>query len=203
MKTNVIRKGVVSEALFRLREQKIHTLFAGYLALQRRSAELRRLTDLQPDFRNFFDEFFLVKDHPLGKPYIKPFTEQTASNQNLWLNDNVAGSYAPSSLRAGQPFRKVVTIEKKAYSLPDDHAAQAARHLLFNTRVSVTDLAIFLYRDFGMLGDSFSIFDLIGIFAYEFGYADEKGVAFSDDFSLLFSLQGASSWDIDWLEQYD
>ena len=114
-------------------------------------------------------------NHPLGAPYIKLFTEQKASTKNLWLNENVAGSYAPSSLRLGQPFRQVVDIEGRKYSLPPDHARRAFEHLLYSTPVQVADLAVVLYRDFGLLGDSVTIEDLIDIFAYEFGYAKEPG----------------------------
>lgn len=57
----VIRKEIVAESLNRLREQKTHALFAGYIYLQRRAAELERLTDLQPEFLPFFKQFFLSK----------------------------------------------------------------------------------------------------------------------------------------------
>lgn len=104
----VIGKQIVARSLFRLREQKTHTLFVGSLYLQQRASQMGRLEDLQPEFLSFFKQFFLVDNHPLGAPYIKPFTEQKASTKNLWLNENVAGTYAPSSLRTGQPFRQVV-----------------------------------------------------------------------------------------------
>ncbi len=203
MNTYVIKKGVVSESLFRLRERRIHTLFPGYLCLQRQAAELQRFEDLQPDFRSFFNEYFLVENHPLGKPYIKPFTEQKASPQNLWLNENVAGSYAPSSLRSDQPFRQVVEIDtvKKEYSLPVDHAIKAFKYLLFNNQISAVDLVIYLYRDYGLIDDSFSIYDLIEVFSYEFGYSSQRNVEFSNDFNTLFTLDRASKWSIEWLEQ--
>jgi|SRR5580765_857775 len=203
MNTYVIKKRIVSESFSRLRECKIHPLFPGYLCLQRQSAELQRFEDLQPDFRGFFNEYFLVENHPLGKPYLRPFTEQKASPQNLWLNENVAGSYAPSSLRSDQPFRKVVGIDmlKKEYSLPADHAIKAFRYLLFNNHVSAIDLSIYLYRDYGLTGDSISIYDLIEVFSYEFGYSNQKNVEFSNDFNTLFTLDRASNWSIDWLEQ--
>ena len=62
------------------------------------------------------------------QPYIKLFTEQKASSKNLWLNENVAGSYAPSSLRPDQPFRQVVNISGRKYSLPTNHAQLAFEH---------------------------------------------------------------------------
>lgn len=196
----VVRKRIVAESLARLREQKTHTLFAGYLYLQQRASQLGRLKDLQPDFRQFFQQFFEVGDHPLGAPYIKPFTEKPPSAQNLWLNENVAGSYAPSSLRPGQPFRQVVIIEGKRYSLPPDHAERAFEHLLYSTPVQAADLAVVLYRDFGLLGDSVTIQDLVGVFAYEFGYASEQGSKPDEKFRTLYSLETAVNWEEDWLE---
>jgi len=131
----------------------------------------------------------LVKDHPLGTPYIKLFTEHSPSNKNLWLNQNVAGSYAPSSLRPEQPFRQVVNIEGRKYSLPYDHAKRAFQHLLFSMPVSAISLAIVLYRDFGIAEDARSSQDLVDIFAFEFGYTDQPGGELNEDFHMLYSLE--------------
>lgn len=197
---HIVRKQVVAQSLFRLREQKTHTLFAGYLYLQQRASQLGRLEDLQPEFLPFFKQFFFVDNHPLGAPYIKPFTEQKASTQNLWLNENVAGSYAPSSLRPGQPFRQVVNIEGRKYSLPPAHAHRAFKHLLYSIPIQVADLAVVLYRDFGLLGNSVTIEDLIDIFTYEFGYTDELGSKPDEKFRTLYSLETTKNWEEDWLD---
>jgi len=199
----VIRKEIVAQSLSRLREQKTHTLFPGYLYLQQRAYQLGQLEDLQPEFLLFYRQFFLVGNHPLGTPYIKPFTEQKASIKNLWLNENVAGSYAPSSLRPGQPFRRVVDIQGRKYSLPRDHARRAFEHLLHFVKIQVADLTVVLYRDFGLLDDSLTIEDLIGIFAYEFGYSKRAEDQPNEDFSTLFSLETARTWEEDWLEQHE
>jgi hypothetical protein len=196
----VIRKHIVAQSLARLRGQKTHTLFAGYLYLQRRTAQLGRLENLQPDFLSFFKQFFIVNNHPLGAPYIKLFTEQKASAKNLWLNENVAGSYAPSSLRPDQPYRQVVDIEGRKYSLPVDHAQRAFTHLLYSIPVAVADLAVVLYRDFGLSDEIALINDLIAVFAYEFGYANEPDTAPDEAFQLLYSLDTANHWEADWLE---
>jgi hypothetical protein len=196
----VIRKQIVARSLHRLREQKTHTLFTGYIYLQQRASHLGRFEDLHPEFLPFFRQFFLVENHPLGAPYIKPFTEQPASSKNLWLNENVAGSYAPSSLRPGQPFRQVVEIEGKKYSLPLDHAKRAFEHLLYSNPVQVADLAVVLYRDFGLIDDSITILDLIDIFAYEFGYKSKPGQSPNEDFHTLYSLKTAKDWEDNWLE---
>lgn len=196
----VIRPFIVARALTHLREQKTHPLFAGYLYLQQRAVELGRLNDLRPEFLQFYKRFFEVPNHPLGTPYIKIFTEQQPSERNLWLNENVAGSYAPSSLRPNQPFRKVVHIEGREYSLSDDHAERANEHLLYGKPIQVAHLAAVLYRDYGFLKETFSIQDLISVFAYEFGYADKCDGAPDKNFNLLFTLENVSHWNEDWLE---
>ena len=196
---HVIKKHLVAASLERLRQQKTHTLFAGYLCLQKRFAQYKTLNITKPEFTEFFNEFFFVKNHPLGAPYIKIFTEQKPSNQNLWLNKNVAGSYAPSSLRADQPFRQVVDIKGKEYTLPKNHAELAFQHLLYGEQVQIADLAVVLYRDYRILKSDFTIFDLVEMFAYEFGYLLEGGKGTNKNFNTLYSLKTANDWSTSWL----
>lgn len=196
----VIQRRVVARSFARLREQKTHTLFPGYLHLQQQAGRLGRLHDLRPDFLTFFARFFQVRDHPLGTPYIKPFTEQKASSKNLWLNENVAGSYAPSSLRPDKPFRQVVRIEGRKYSLPEDHATRALEHLMYFRPLPVADLAVFLYRDYGLKSVSPTIVDLIDTFAFEFGYTSEVGGSPDQSFRTLYDVDSVHDWGEDWLD---
>jgi hypothetical protein len=199
---HVVPQRVVAVSLARLREQQTHTLFAGYLHLQQQATQVGRLSNLRPDFLGFFRRFFRVANAPLGTPYIKPFTEQQASSKNLWLNENVAGSYAPSSLRPGQPFRQVVEIVGRDYTLPVDHAQRAFEHLLYSRRLPVAELAVFLYRDFGLRNPT-SIWDLIEIFCFEFGYSAVTGALPNRDFYTLYSTQSAEEWDVNGFEPYE
>ena len=197
----VIRREIVTRALQRLRAQKTHTLFSGYLHLQQQAGIRGRLDNLQPEFLQFFERFFKVSGHPLGTPYIKPF-ERSPSPKNLWLNKNVAGTYAPSSLRPDQPFRKVVSINEGTYSLFEDHALKARHHLL-SEQIQVADLAVFLYRDYGIDCPYPSIQNLIDIFAYEFGYATVEGEEPNEDFEILYSPKTALSWEDEWVDPFD
>jgi hypothetical protein len=95
-----IHANVVARSFWRLREQKIHPNFAGYLCLKRTAARDGRTTDLRPDFKAFFDTFLRVSGGSEDRPYLKPFP----SDVKLWFNPNVAGSFAPSSLRPTSPF---------------------------------------------------------------------------------------------------
>ena len=83
-------------------------------------------------------------------------------------------------------------------SLP--HLLLRNNSLLYSTPVQVADLAVVLYRDFGLLGDSLTIEDLIAIFTYEFGYAKESGDTPDDNFRTLYSLESTKTWEEDWLE---
>lgn len=196
----VARKHVVAQCLARLRGRRTHSLFAGYLHLRQRAAELGRETDLQPEFLSFYRTYFRVEGHPLGTPYVKPFTEQRPSAANLWLNENVAGSYAPSSLRPNQPFRQVVQIEGRNYSLRPHHAALAREHLLYSGPVRAMELAVFMYRDFGFLDHHYSPREALGAFAYEFGYAEAPGASPSPEFALVFDAGDSDAVPADWLE---
>ena len=193
-----IRKEIVARSFQRLRHQKTHNLFAGYLHLQQQASLRGQLNDLQPQFLDFFKQFFLVPGHPLGTPFLKPF-ELSPSEKNLWLNKNVAGTYAPSSLRPDQPFRKVVDIVRGVYTLHKDHAERARRFLL-SEPVLVAELAVFLYRDYGLGQNSLTIFDLINIFAFEFGYSATEGSTLSKSFHILYSPASTDNWEKDWLE---
>lgn len=198
----VIKKQVVAAALARLRQQKIHTLFAGYLHLHQLALREGRDSNLKPDFVGFFEEFFEVPDHPVGAPYIKPFTEQPASTKNLWLNENVAGAYAPSSLRPNQPFRQVVDVNDRTreYSLRENHRNLAVDHLLYGAPVNALDLAIFLYRDYGITRADARAIDLVTVFAYEFGFSNDSNSSLGRSISPLFTSEYPIGWDDDWLE---
>jgi predicted ATPase len=186
----VAPKSLVARAIRRLRGRQIHPLFAGYLHLQERAAHLGRPEDLQPDFSGFYKRYFYVPDHPIGTPYIKPFTDKPANVRNLWLNKNVAGSYAPSSLREDQPFRRVVQIDADGrYSLRPNHARLARKHLLYDQAVSAVDLAIFLYRDYGLTGTEIVAASFVDVFVERFGYADKLKDRPPNEFDALYEAE--------------
>jgi hypothetical protein len=199
----VIKKDLIALSIEKLRAKKTHSLFAGYLHLQQRFAQLNRLDDLRPDFLQFYKNFFFIANHPLGTPYIKLFTEQKPSQKNFWLNNNVAGSYAPSSLRANQPFRKVVDIAEKKYSLPLDHHVRAFEHLLYEDKVSAVHLSIVLYRNYGFQGQKIEISDIIDTFLYEFGYSKNFKDAPDESFFTLFDTKIDESVLGDIFESYN
>lgn len=183
-----VRPEFVERCIKELREQKIHPTFAGYLCVRRSAARDGRKKDLSIDFKEFFDTFMRVSDAPVSKPYALPFSESAPSPSNKWFNKNVAGSYAPSSLRSISPFLKVIAVSGERrdalYSLRESDAELALKYLLYDIPIPVVCLSAFLYRDFALLSDHPGAETLIQIFSEEFGF-DQK----SDDFSKLFSLE--------------
>jgi hypothetical protein len=102
---------VVAQSLALLRKQRIHPNFAGYLCLKRASAQSGVEIKVRAKFKEFFDTFLSVPDAPSSKPYVMPFCDTAPSEANKWFNRNVAGSYAPSSIRGGSPFARVIRAE--------------------------------------------------------------------------------------------
>ena len=186
----VVRPEVVNEAVAELIGGRIHEHFAGYLCMLRTATSAGTTRDLRPNFAEFFDTFLAVPNAPDGRPYLRPFN-RAGSGPSSWNQANVAGSYAPSSIRAGMPFARVVEIQGQGnnalYSLRDGHAALALEHLAQGHPVPAVPLAAFLYRDFGFQVDGDpSAAHLVQIFRYEFGYQDDASTV-SDAFRLLYA----------------
>ena len=192
-----VKKEVVASCLNRLRQRRTHEHFAGYLCLLYRAAEAGSADNLQPNFSDFFDDFFRVENCPETTPYIKPFINTAPSASNLWLNRNVAGSYAPSSIRS--TFKRVVDVTDGRYSLYQNHVQMAFEHLLHGNPLNAFDLAVFLYRDFPLTVAPVTIEDIVSIFAVEFGYEAPDGVRDSA-FNILFKVDPPENLNPDFLE---
>lgn len=175
----------VAESLATLRKLGAHRNTIMYLCIKRAATEQRITENIKVDFREFFERFLTVRSAPtdkLNKPYIMPFEE---SNVKLWLNRNLAGSFAPSSIRPDNPINTVISINgigaKVTYSLKPDHQKYALANLLRKIELPALDLAIFLYRDFGFYSDAMNAEILLTIFKAEFGYLEDR------DYTKLFS----------------
>ena len=188
----IVKAPVVANCLDILRDQKVHNTFAGYLCVRRTAFSEGRRDNLQVNFKEFFDTFFRVSGAPPRKPYVLPFWDSPASESNKWFNQNVAGSYAPSSLRSDSPFLKVVGVEGARkptsirYSLFNDDAKLAQRHLLYGTRLPALALAAFLYRDFAIEADEPSTNLLVEVFLEEFGFLSGPKKSLTPDYHSLF-----------------
>jgi hypothetical protein len=174
----LLRVEAVRKSLQKLIDAKIHQHFAGYLAILRTAAIEGRNSDLVPDYKGFYNDFFLAEGLPAKRPYVVPFKGNSTKKPPL-QNKNVAGSYAPSSLRGVAPLLSLVSIDSSGkgaadrYSLKNDHAVKALGLLLRNTPLPVLELAIFLYRNYGFTEDSASADGLVTTFRSDFGLGQE------------------------------
>ncbi|MER9316363.1 hypothetical protein NKI31_12775 [Mesorhizobium sp. M0659] len=162
---NAVRRSIDS-----LLKNKNHEHVPGYLALLR-SQNTRVGTPSQlSDIVEVHDRYLKVLDAAENRPYLRPFVSR---GKNIWFNDNISGSYAPSNVKADPgPIFRVVQISGSGlntkYSLPPDHAARASEHLLKGHKLPINALAAFMYRDYGMQLDEPSIAAATNLFRAEF-----------------------------------
>jgi hypothetical protein len=199
----MIAAAKVSECLGRLREQWIHPHFAGYLCLKRTATRDLRDTGLNPNFkRDFFELFLRVPGADPSKPYIRPFLDEAPSAANLWFNENVAGSYAPSSFR--RTLLKVITIagagKGARFSFRHKHWGLARTHLLRGKTIPVLDLVAVLYRDYGLQSLDGTMADWVSVFRTEFGYTLGSDNVPRDEFDALYHDDSATA-GAEWLER--
>ena len=176
----------VAKSLDVLRGLGVHRNTVMYLCIKRAAAQQQTDENIKLDFQEFFGRFLTVRNAPTDKPYIIPFE---ASSAKLWLNPNLAGSFAPSSIRQDNPIRQVVDINGKGlgvrYALKPSHSRKAFGKLLNKTKIPVLDLAAFLYRDFGFDTERMDVQKLLNIFQAEFGYL--SGGTATDEFNEIFT----------------
>ncbi len=197
----VVKIEKVAECLLELREQKIHQHFPGYLAVKRTATSEGRTSNLRVDFKEFYEAYLTV---PGGStPYVNAMLRERPSERNAWRNSNIAGSYAPSSIRDGQPFSRVVEVNRAdaTYSLLARHWELALEHLAFQQQLPAITLAVFLYRDYALCTDSPSLKDLVRQFQVEFGYLNEDGKP-NDEFKYLYTDESEGSLPEEWFEEW-
>jgi|HubBroStandDraft_2_1064218.scaffolds.fasta_scaffold08098_2 hypothetical protein len=198
--SKALRAEVVADCLRHLRARRIHEHFPGYLCLKQTAAFRKRNDGLVPDFKAFWDRYMRVAGAPARAPYVRAFLQPAPTPLNVWFNENVAGSYAPSSLRGVGAILKVATLDSKfgQWSLHPDHAKLARRHLLNNDPLPILDLVGFLYRNYGLVNESGSAADFVEAFRVEFGYDTTSG---NEEFSMLYADRNPGPEIASWLTQ--
>lgn len=180
----------VTRCIEHLRSRKIHRHFPGYLCVCYTATLEGRREKLKPGFKSFFERFLLVGDPPEGTPYLVPFHESGNPESNAWLNGNVAGSYAPSSLRPEAPFLRTAEFfnsgRAASLSMRDEHEEACLQHLLFGNAVNAVALAGFLLRDHGFIiadGYTPNVTDLVNEMYSLFGFGPGgfSRIIFTDD----------------------
>jgi hypothetical protein len=197
--TFVLRVDAVRWCIEQIRGQKVHPFFPAYLHL-REEAVATDSDSATPHWPQL-GQFLEVPGGPSGKPYFRPFWNGSRASGQEWLNENLAGSYAGSSLRA-QPL-KVISYGGGAFTFPDRHWEAAREHLLYGERLSARAVAGFLYRDFAFQTEGVEPTpdDLVAIFRTDFRYYHPDDEPDSE-FEYLFD-SGSPDFDGPWFEPYD
>lgn len=189
--TTVVRWGIEQ-----LQSRKVHTFFPAYLEIRRIAVEAGSDTGIYPNWGNV-EKYLQVPGGPPGKPNFRPFWHQSRKAGQDWLNANIAGSYATSSIR--KVPENVVDPDGSGYALKDGHARLALKHLLFGQALPIFPLAAFYYRDFGFTTDGPALppQGLIDVFQQDFGFSTPSDAA---DFDVLFSTEIPDRTD--WFEPW-
>jgi hypothetical protein len=183
----VLTTGVVRWGIEELLSRKVHTFFPAFLEIRRAAvmggAGVESSTAAQPDWGNL-ERYFRVPGGPPRKPNFRPFWHGSKKEGQGWMNGNIAGSYAPSSIRK-LPL-KVVQVSSSGYDLRESSTQNALKHLLYGQTLPVLPLAAFYYRNFGFTTDGPALppNGLIDIFKGDFGFRTDAEMA---EFDLLFS----------------
>jgi len=159
----------VRRAIDNLVGARTNPVTPGYLCVLEAAGKAGRTNELRPRFRRFFDRYLRVADAPERKPYLVPFG-RTGTGEALLFNQNVAGSYAPSSIRDVNPLYDVLEISASGtYTLLKDHA-EAVRERILPRPLPFCATACFLYRDYGFAPEP-TPEDLLKQLEESFGFA--------------------------------
>lgn len=195
----VLRIDTVRAAVEQLTSQRIHEFFPAYLHLRQKAVEEGSLSNIQPDWRRGMAWYLEMPGGPT--PYFRPFLSRRGRATGFWLNSNLAGSFAPSSLRPTSPPGKLFDIRGGMFNLKPDHAKLALKHLLFDKPVSLAAMAAFVYRDYGFVtvGPTPSPSDLTEFFVRDFRFDRNDG---KREFEVIFD-QAATLAEERWFEQFN
>ena len=196
--TYVFTKDAVRRAMDRLSTTPAHEHFAGYLALLEAERHTKGGLHRSRFIKDFHQRYLTVAGLKDAMPYYSPVRNPDAGEFKPF-NKNVAGSYAPSSLRPDGPFMDAVDVRGKGqgvtYSLRSDHATVVSGSMLGSKRLQALALAVYLFRDYGF--EARSLLAVLDTFRDQFAlranHADE-----AETFDALFdpSLDGFADDDL-------
>lgn len=169
-----VTASAAKQAIAKLTSLRIHPHFSGYLAVVAAARLAKRTDNLKVNFQQFYNDYLLVSGAPPERPFLQPFSISGKGAAQLF-NKNVAGSYAPSSLRSVAPIKAVVDFKGSGQgitqNLKADHEDQALKALTASQKVPVHSLATFLLRDHKIVRTGTSDADsLLQAFCETFGY---------------------------------
>ena len=142
----VLTGEAVRASIDRLQSMRIDPFFPMYLHLRQQSVLQATSTQIKPEL-DALGQYLRVPGGPVGRPFFRPFWNEQTNARQGWLNENLAGSYAPSSMR-NVPLNVVSRGPGSTFSLQPHHWLLAREFLTYGERVPVLALAGFYLRNF-------------------------------------------------------
>ncbi|MCX5518422.1 hypothetical protein OSH10_08240 [Kaistia defluvii] len=177
LNTYVFTKAAVKRSIDGLTQLQIHEHFAGYLAILRATKQKAPLPVKSADITAFHDLYMRAAGAPENAPYVRPFKSRGQGLETF--NANVAGSYAPSSLRSKGKLIDVIEVSGSGrsaiYGLRANHAALALGSLVAS-KVPIVALSAFIYRDYGFHLSQPRVDAVVALFRKEFGLSAQDPV---------------------------
>jgi len=176
----VLTSPTVAEAVRALQAVRVHEAFVAYLHLRLVAARTGRTTGLSPDWNGEVHEWLEVSGGPPRKPHFRPLASRSRDAATYWMNPNLAGSYAKSSLR--EDMRALLVASDGSFQVPTDAAGDynpapvASAMLNDNEVIPMWALGAFLYRERAFLGPSEppDIGAVNDVFRSEFQWTDRE-----------------------------
>ncbi len=190
----------VAQSVDFLLNRNIHVWFIAYLHLRRQASLQGTTVGVRPDWAELSETMF-VPGGPPKKPHLRPFWSGTHGAGQEWLNANLAGSYAPSSIR-NVAFKVLDVDSQRRFVFKEGHPVLALENFLNGQRVPVLPLASYLFRDRGIITPAASDTDLVRVFRREYGYRDRDEEEFHTLYDDQWDDDGPGTWLEPWFEPY-
>ncbi|MGQ3549252.1 hypothetical protein [Streptomyces rochei] len=147
----VVRTEVIRWAIDRLSTQRIHPFFLAYLYLHSLTPDENNPTPVSPIWGDL-GKYLVMPGGPPNKPFYRPFFTDIRKPERYWLNANLAGSWAPSSLRQ-VPKKVVDVVDDGLFLLKENSAELALQHLLYDEPVPALALSAYMLRNYAFSSD--------------------------------------------------
>ncbi|MEV7125937.1 hypothetical protein [Streptomyces sp. NPDC093260] len=185
----VVSTEVVRWAIDTLTTRRIHPFFLAYLYLHGLTPDEGAPTPVMPIWTDL-GKYLTMPGGPPKKPYYRPLFQEISKPERYWLNANLAGSYAPSSLR--QVPRRIVDVSDDGhFLLKEDSATLVLEHLLYGEPALLLALSAFMLRNYGFKSDEGlpNEWHLCSLFLAEFNFRQGEGSFLSGDAAVIFTTE--------------
>ncbi|MFT4086186.1 MAG: hypothetical protein QM658_03375 [Gordonia sp. (in: high G+C Gram-positive bacteria)] len=203
----VLTLDAVHRSIEALHKPFIHEQFLAYLHIRKRGIEGGSMMNIEPDWSEV-GRWLKVDGGPPNKPFYRPISSRTKHDPSgYWLNPNIPGSYAPSSLRRVSQF--MLDLEG-AFTLSPNHAEEALEAHLKGKPQPAWMFAGYFLRNYSFDPGASTVEDLIDAFCTVFRFGSDEvdpddlfnpdSSGRGSDFDTLFTVGGEP--DIVWFEPF-